>query len=49
MARGFWFWLASYADKGQAAQVAIEAVSATIDQSDIRGSEPHAHHSSGAA
>jgi len=31
------------------ARVAAEAVNATIDQSDIRGSKPHAHDPSGAA
>jgi hypothetical protein len=35
--------------RGQVVQVAIEAISATIDQCDIRGSGLHAHHSSGAA
>jgi hypothetical protein len=34
---------------GPAAQVVVEAVIATIDHSDIRGSEPHAHDPSGAA
>jgi hypothetical protein len=31
------------------AGLAAEAVNATIDHSDIRGSEPHAHDPSGAA
>ena len=33
----------------KAARVAAEAVNATIDHSDIRGSKPHAHDPSGAA
>jgi hypothetical protein len=40
---------AAFLSRGKAARVAAEAVNATIDHSDIRGSKPHAHDPSGAA
>ena len=33
----------------EAEQVTVEALVATVDHSDIRGSEPHSHDPSGAA